>query len=351
MVHPAGFCRFTLFQIIEETLFIFMKYLKRIIFFAAILASYFIVKEFLQLYFYISSINQVLGYLFILILVGFLSYYVIVPLYSILRAPVSPGPAKNRKEVQKLIELRMKNFQNNSLIKEANIDISEPTEDNYNRAVEILSAECEKVRKKYVNQMFYSTAISQNGFLDAIIILSSSVNMIKEIFTVYNGRVANRELIIIGKKVYYSVIIGGSEGVEYATEEIFSKFSTDMMKNLPFLNRVLSSLADGFVNSVLLTRVSLITENYCKLLYIESDKDLYPSPKVAFTTAKDIVWDVVSNVKENLTSMAKSRSELLLEKTYVPISSLLDKSYETLKKSKPSQFGSGIIKRLFGSSK
>jgi hypothetical protein len=104
------------------------------------------------------------------------------------------------KEVQKLIELRMKNFQNNSLIKEANIDISEPTEDNYNRAVEILSAECEKVRKKYVNQMFYSTAISQNGFLDAIIILSSSVNMIKEIFTVYNGRVANRELIIIGKK-------------------------------------------------------------------------------------------------------------------------------------------------------
>ncbi len=83
----------------------------------------------------------------------------------------------------------------------------------------------------------------------------------------YHGRVSNKALWAIG----------GSEGVEYATRELFSKLATESIKSVLFADRIFGSLADGFVNAALLTRISLITENYCKLVTIESDKDLHPT--------------------------------------------------------------------------
>ncbi|OQY38189.1 MAG: hypothetical protein B6226_03975, partial [Candidatus Cloacimonetes bacterium 4572_65] len=118
--------------------------------------------------------------------------------------------------------------------------------------------------------------MAQNGFLDALIILSSSINHIKSIFILYNGRVNNRDLLNIGKNVYYSVLIGGSEGVEYVTDEIVTKLASDTVKSIPFIDKIIASLADGLVNSVLLTRISYLTENYCKMTYLEKSSDLLP---------------------------------------------------------------------------
>jgi hypothetical protein len=247
--------------------------------------------------------------------------------------------------VDALISKRMERFKKNDYLKSLSMNVysMQISEASYNSLVDSLNIECRRIRKKYVNQLFYSTSISQNGFIDAVLILSASVNIVKEIFILYNGRVSNRDLWVIAKKVYYSVAIGGSEGIAYASDEVFSKFATDTMKGIPFLNKVLSSLADGFVNAALLTRVSIITENYCKTLYIKSEKDILPSVSFIITTTKDLIADLVGKINTTLMSMVKEKTENILGKAINPVAVVLDKSVNTLKESTPVNISKDVL--------
>ena len=323
-----------------------MKYIKRIVFVLSFILIYFIVKEFLSLYAYLSSINELFAIIVMVIIGIAFIYFGIIPIIQIFALPVNYGPIKEEEKIPGMIKRRIKKFRGNNFLKETNFDFTslQDTRESYDRIIKTLEPECKRIRKVYVNQVFYSTSISQNGFLDAILIFSSSVNIVKDIFLLYHGRVSNRDLFNIARKVYYSILIGGSEGVEYATEELFSKFATETMKGIPFLDKILSSLADGFINAVLLTRISLITENYCKLLYIEKDRDLYPKPSFIFATAKDLTSEIFIKVKKNMFALAKEKSEAIFRKAVNPVAVVLE-SLDGIKDTKPYSIVSSITQK------
>ncbi len=307
-----------------------MKFVKRIIFFISLFLFYIIFRELVELYQFARSIDPAAGYFTLAFLAIIIFYLVIIPLYKIIRIPRSYGPAKDKAEIPGLIQKRMEAFKDNPYLTGigynfTNISYDETSYQNVNL---LLEKECETIRKKYVSRVFYGTSISQNGFLDAVIILSASVNIVKDIFILYNGRVSNRDLWTIAKKVYYSVAIGGSEGVEYAVEEIFSKLGTESMKSIPFADKVLGSLADGFVNAALLTRISLITENYCKLLYIEKDRDLFPNPKFVLTSTKMITSNIFDNIKSAIKKAGAEKAESLSKYFANPVAYLVSKFKE-----------------------
>jgi hypothetical protein len=314
-----------------------MKAIKKIIAFAALFAFYFIIKEFIELYVYLSAINQYLGYASLVVIAAIIIYFVIIPIYKILSIPVYYGPVKDENAINDLIAKRVERFKKNKYLKSINADTQNLVANrlSYDKIVTDLSLECHRIRKRYVNQLFYSTSISQNGFIDAILILSSSVNIVKEIFILYNGRVSNKDLWVIAKKVYYSVAIGGSESIAYASDEVFSKLGTDTMKGVPFLGKVLSSLADGFVNAALLTRISIITENYCKTLYIKSERDLLPPVSFIISTTKDLISDMVSKINNTLLTIVKDKGSNVLSKAINPVAVVLDKSVNSLMESTP----------------
>lgn len=323
-----------------------MKILKKIFFFFSFLLIYFVAKEFLELYSYLSSINEILAIIVISLLGLFVIYFGVVPIFQIIILPADLGPTRDLSETHLLREKRIKKFRGNNFLRDQNFDFTsiDNSEESYNKIVTEIKPECARLRKKYINQVFYSTAISQNGFLDAILIFSSAVNMVKDIFLLYHGRVNNRDLFVIAKKVYYSVLIGGSEGIEYATEELFSKLATESVKSIPFLDKIFTSLADGYVNAVLLTRISLITENYCTLVYIKKERDLYPPPAFVFKTAKDLTADIFASVKTNLVRITKEKSENILAKTFNPVVLVLDKSFKTIKENKHIHYGTSFLK-------
>ena len=322
-----------------------MKVIKRIMIFIFVFASYFVLKEFIELYVYLKNINIYLGYFGLLLIFVFLFYFVGVPVFKIFKIPVVYGPTNKEDEIPKLLAKRIALFRTNRFLLDNGYDFNlvKNDQESYDRIITVLSLECKNKRRMYVNQLFYSTGISQNGFLDALLILSASVNLIKEIFILYNGRVSNRDVWTIAKKVYYSLVIGGSEGAEYAAEEIYSKLATSSMKSIPFLDKIISSLVDGFINASLLTRVSLITENYCKLLYIKSDKDLYPSAKTVVYTTKDITITIVKKINDSLLKIVKDKSENLLIKSTNPVAAVLDKGYEAVKDSFPVKASKNIF--------
>ena len=291
-----------------------MKIAKKLLFAASLFLIYFIVKEFLQLYYYTRSIDPLFGYATLAAVAAFSIYFILIPAIQIFKIPRNIPPAKDESKVQDVIDYRMERFRKNKFLLSSKFDFTgvENNREGYDKVVAHLTKETDRIRKKYVSQLFYRSSIVQNGFLDAILILSSSTNLIKEIFTLYYGRTSNRDLLSIGKQVYYSIAIGGSEGIEYAAEEIYSKFATGGMKSIPFAEKILGSIADGFVNAALLTRVSLITENYCSLLYIKSKRDLYPSSKVINSTTKYLVGDILNKIKDTWIKYGKEKKDAVL---------------------------------------
>ncbi|MFO7895720.1 MAG: hypothetical protein R6U84_02160 [Candidatus Cloacimonadales bacterium] len=287
-----------------------MKYIKRLILLFSLLLLYLIGKEFLLLYSQAQAIHPYWGYAVILLSLLFIGYFVLLPLLRIWRIPRSIAPTDNPAEEAEIIAQRMKKFRQNCYLQKIDFDFSKLTDDkaSYEQVVAALGKEADRLRRRDVSQLFYSTSLAQNGFLDAIFILSASINHVKSIFLLYNGRVNNRDLWKITRNIYYSMAIGGSEGVEYATDEIVSKFASDAIKGIPFIDKILASLADGLVNSILLTRISYITENYCRLTYISSRSDLSPSANFVVKSAQNITSDIMEKIYKSLRRIAMDKT-------------------------------------------
>lgn len=305
-----------------------MNIIKRIFIFISIFLLYFIVKEFISLYLFARSLHPYAGYAVLGLILAAVIYFVVVPVVKIISIPRYYAPTTNPREVPLVIEKRMAYFRENTYLLESGFDFSgvEATEQGYKQVVARFEPEARRIRKKYVSRLFYTTSISQNGFLDAILILSASVNLVKELFTLYQGRVSNKDLFAIAKRVYYSMAIGGSEGVEYATEEIFSKFSMEGLRGIPFADKIVGSLVDGFVNAAMLTRISLITENYCKLVYLKSPRDLYPSATFIASATRLVISDMLDRIRGEMVRSSFEKTGNLLKSAVYPVTYIFKKA-------------------------
>lgn len=302
-----------------------MKFVKRILFFFSLFLLYIIIKEAFTLYQFTHDVHPVLGIATLIAIAVFIIIFIMMPVFQIIRIPRNYAPVKSIKKVPGLIEHRMRNFRNSPYLRQIHFDLDAVPidEEGYIQVIKAIKPEAERIRKKYVTQLFYSTSIAQNGFLDAILILSSSVNLVKDFFILYHGRVSNKDLLAIARRVYYSMAIGGSEGVEYATEEIFSKLTAGGIKSIPFASKILGSIADGFVNAALLNRISFITENYCKRLCIDSERDLYPSFGSVLSSTKIITSDLIEKLISELKVLTRDKTSKIVLMTVNPVGYLI----------------------------
>ena len=301
-----------------------MKYLLRIVFFISLFALYLIAKEFLQLFTMLHTIHPIAAWIFSAFVLAVSVYFIGIPFFRIFTMPTSYGPVHDAAQEERLIARRIKRFKKNKYLLQQGFDVASLTNDrkSYDRVIAEMDKAAEQLRRKDIPQLFYATAIVQNGFLDALLILSAAINHIKEIFILYNGRVSNRDLLVILKKIYYAMAIGGSEAAEYATEEVFSRFATDGMKSIPFVSKVSSSLVDGYINAVMLTRISYITENFCRKTVIASDKELLPSSEFIFDSARTITEDIRNKIYEALKRRTKGR----IAKALSPVTEIFQKT-------------------------
>ncbi len=307
-----------------------LKFLKKILFFFSFFLLFFVIKEFISFYAYLKAIDPLLAYISISLLGAITFYFAVIPAIQIFRIPVNPSPTTNPLKEMHVIESRIRRFRKNQLLKAKGVDVVhlQTTREDYNRAIKILNLESEKIRQKYVTQVFYRTGIVQNGFLDALLILSSSVAMVKDLFVLYNGRVSTRDVWKIGRQVYYSMLIGGSEAAEYATQEVFSKFASEGIKNIPFIDKIMTSMADGLINATLMTRVALITENYCTKTYVKNYRGLYPSTKFIIQTARSITSTIIFNIGQLLKGMASEKNVDILLKVGNPVGFIFEKAID-----------------------
>ena len=162
-----------------------------------------------------------------------------------------------------------KNLLNESYISDEEKTALEKSMNNALLLKETLSTIFDKTIKKELNKVivsnaesvFMTTAISQNGRLDAIAVLTINLKLIKELVTKCGFRPSYAALGRLSFNVLTSAIIAENlEDMKFS--ELFPQSSINALAEIPFIKTITGSLAQGSGNALLSLRVGVICRNY-----------------------------------------------------------------------------------------
>lgn len=123
--------------------------------------------------------------------------------------------------------------------------------------------------KKEINKIIFnnaktvmiSTAISQNGRLDMITVLSVNLKMIKEIVLKCGFRPSYSKLGKLSVNVMMTSLIAESlEGLD--VNDLFPQSTANFLAELPLVKPIMNSFVQGMSNALLTMRVGFVTRKY-----------------------------------------------------------------------------------------
>jgi hypothetical protein len=146
------------------------------------------------------------------------------------------------------------------------------TEEETKSAIAQLSAEADSVVRKTASTVFLSTALMQNGRLDALILLATQIQMVGRVARIYVQRPSPRELLRLYANVAGTAFIAsGLESLDLG--EMVAPLATSMVPALkggiPGLSGISALLvkcvSNGAANAFLTLRVGEVARRYCEL--------------------------------------------------------------------------------------
>jgi len=150
--------------------------------------------------------------------------------------------------------------------------ISLSTEAEIKNAIGVLSAEADSVVRRTASTVFLSTALMQNGRLDALILLFTQIQMVGRVARIYVQRPSPRELIRLYLNVAGTAFISsGLESLDLG--EMVAPLATSVVPALkggiPGLSGISALLvkcvSNGAANAFLTLRVGEVARRYCEL--------------------------------------------------------------------------------------
>ncbi|TDT72473.1 uncharacterized protein DUF697 [Hypnocyclicus thermotrophus] len=163
---------------------------------------------------------------------------------------------------------------------------------------------CDKLIKDYAKSIFVSTAISQNGTLDAIFILKLQVELIWKIAHLYNQRPKLKEIL----NIYISVlanVLAASAFSDITITELVDSFLKQFLSSFPIISKIggkiTDSIFDGTCNALLSLRVGYLTKEYCKY---SSEFDEKLSRKISRENALKSINEI--GIKDNISNIFKN---------------------------------------------
>jgi Domain of unknown function (DUF697) len=146
------------------------------------------------------------------------------------------------------------------------------TEEEIETAIGILSIEADSVVRKTASTVFLTTALMQNGRLDALILLFTQIQMVTRVARVYLQRPSPREMIRLYANVAGTAFISsGLESLDLG--EMVAPLATSVVPALkggiPGLAGISALLvkcvSNGAANAFLTLRVGEVARRYCEL--------------------------------------------------------------------------------------
>ena len=198
-----------------------------------------------------------------------LAFAVLYALVSYARMPAPLVPAaKDSADYEKYIQALRARLRLNPKTKTHSLETIEEIEN----ALGDLSAEADAIVRSTASIVFLSTALMQNGRLDALIVLFTQIRMIWRIARVYVQRPSPRDLVRLYANVAGTAFVASSlESLDLG--EMFAPLATSVVPaikgGIPGLSGISALLvrciSNGAANAFLTLRVGEVARRYCEL--------------------------------------------------------------------------------------
>jgi len=150
-----------------------------------------------------------------------------------------------------------------------------------------------KIVIRHAKTVMISTAISQNAKLDMYAVITTNINLIKDIVTVCGFRPSMKNLSKLSLKVATTALV--ADGMEsLKLEDVLPQSALNAIGSIPLMKPIVTSLSQGLVNALLAIRIGLVTRNYLFMDSTVFDKSKIQSQ--AFAEAMIILPLVLAEV-------------------------------------------------------
>ena len=234
----------------------------------------FLVNQFYLLYQLLNGIHPWVGGLFVGLLAFALAYLLIrlVLLYiRSLPAPQLPDHPTQEDYDRYLEDMLACLSKNRLLSRDLLTDESRSKEERVTIALDSLDREGEPIIRRHANSIFLSTTISQNGSLDAIMVLVTLVKMVWQLGQVYGTRPSLKSLgklyLQVASLVFMARSLEDSDLIPAQLEPMIAGLVGESMASaipgmVPMSNLIISSVMEGAINAFLTLRVGFIAQAY-----------------------------------------------------------------------------------------
>lgn len=234
----------------------------------------FLVNQFYLLYQLLKGIHPWVGGLFVGLLALALAYLLIrlVLLYiRSLPAPQLPDYPTQEDYDRYLEDMLACLSKNRLLSRDLLTDESRSKEERVTIALDSLDREGEPIIRRHANSIFLSTTISQNGSLDAIMVLVTLVKMVWQLGQVYGTRPSLKSLgklyLQVASLVFMARSLEDSDLIPAQLEPMIAGLVGESMASaipgmVPMSNLIISSVMEGAINAFLTLRVGFIAQAY-----------------------------------------------------------------------------------------
>ncbi|MFV0422244.1 DUF697 domain-containing protein [Oleidesulfovibrio sp.] len=201
-----------------------------------------------------------------LTLIGLAIWYAAAPFFRPHALTLSAKP--DEEELQTYKAALLSRLRSNTYLREQGIDVTD--EHDIESALAVLQHKADEGIRATAKQVFVGTAVSQNGKLDSLIVLTLLARLIWRVSALYNQRPAPSELLSLYSNVAVtSFLAAGVEdlgGEEAMGSIIGPAVASSALGALPgaeaVATAITASLVDGSANALLTLRTGIITRNF-----------------------------------------------------------------------------------------
>jgi hypothetical protein len=202
-------------------------------------------------------------------LLALYGFCLLVPLFLLLRLPrpLHAPESEDDPEFPRHLERLGKRLSRNPLLADPTIESREEIE----HALVVLDSAADQRSRAAASQIFITTAISQNGSLDALLVLAAQSKLILEIARVYYQRPTVRDLLFLYTNVGATAFIAGeledidlSEQIQPVLTSVLGSAAGAIPGLGAATNLFVNSVVTGTGNAFLTLRVGSICKQYCR---------------------------------------------------------------------------------------
>jgi hypothetical protein len=226
-----------------------------------------VVNQTLQLAEFAGRLHPTAGMVVFWALIAAYVVFLAVPVVLYYRLPpaLKPPAAEDGPEFERHLDRLRRRLAGNPGIADLELGSRQGVE----QAIARLDERAEELMKHSASRVFLTTAISQNGSLDALVVLAAQVKLVWDIAHVYNQRPSLRETGSLYANVLGTAFVAGQLEDVDLSEQIQPVISTVLGSAagaIPGLQAVstvaLASVITGSANAFLTLRVGTIAREY-----------------------------------------------------------------------------------------